>query len=103
MVNVSRQIGGNIIQIADDVERMLREPARALPPALRIERVYDLAASIREAVRSVRDAIVIGRILAVFVLLVFLRDWRATAVAALALLPVVLSLTRGAEPVAGGA
>ena len=101
VVNVSRQIGGNIIQIADDVERTLREQARALPPALHIERVYDLAAFVREAVHSVRDAIIIGSILAVFVLLVFLRDWRATAVAALAL-PLTILGTFGILRMAGG-
>ncbi len=101
VVNVSRQIGGNIIQIADDVERTLREQVQALPPALRIERIYDLASFVRESVRSVRDAIIIGSILAVLVLLVFLRDWRATAVAALAL-PLTILGTFGILELTGG-
>jgi multidrug efflux pump subunit AcrB len=37
---------------------------------------------VAEAVRSVSEAIVIGGLLAVFVLFAFLRDWRATFVAA---------------------
>ena len=101
VVNVSRQIGGNIIQIARDVEHTLRAQAQALPPALHIERIYDLAAFVRESVRSVRDAIIIGSILAVLVLLVFLRDWRATAVAALAL-PLTILGTFGILELAGG-
>jgi multidrug efflux pump subunit AcrB len=44
--------------------------------------MYDLATFVREAVSSVSEAIVIGGALAVFVLLAFLRDWRATFVAA---------------------
>ena len=56
--------------------------AASLPPAIRIAKVYDLAAFVRDAVASVSEAIIIGGLLAVFVLLAFLRDWRATFVAA---------------------
>jgi CzcA family heavy metal efflux pump len=101
VVNIARQIGGNIIQIADDVEQTLKDAARSLPPAVRLTKVYDLATFVRDSVRSVRDAIVIGSGLAVLVLLFFLRDWRATAVAALAL-PLTILSTFGILQLAGG-
>jgi CzcA family heavy metal efflux pump len=82
VLSIARQIGGNIIAVADGVERTLKENASSLPPAIRISKVYDLAAFVRESVRSVAEAILIGSVLAVFVLLLFLRDWRATLVAA---------------------
>jgi CzcA family heavy metal efflux pump len=82
VISISRQIRGNIIAIADGVEQALRDNATSLPPAIRISKVYDLAAFVREAVQSVSEAIVIGSLLAIFVLLAFLRDWRATFVAA---------------------
>jgi CzcA family heavy metal efflux pump len=85
VISVARQIRGNIIAIADGVEQALRDNIRSLPPAIRISKVYDLAAFVREAVQSVSEAIVIGGLLAVVVLLAFLRDWRATFVAALTL------------------
>ena len=81
-INVARQIRGNILDIAAGVEQALRENLPSLPPAIRITKVYDLAAFVVDAVESVSEAIVIGSILAVFVLLAFLRDWRATFVAA---------------------
>jgi CzcA family heavy metal efflux pump len=82
VISVARQIRGNIVAIAAGVERTLRENAASLPAAVRIAKVYDLAAFVSDAVRSVSEAIIIGGILAVFVLLAFLRDWRATFVAA---------------------
>ncbi|MES1255103.1 MAG: efflux RND transporter permease subunit [Acidobacteriota bacterium] len=82
VISVARQIQGSITDIARDVEQALRENAPSLPPAIRIAVVYDLAGFVREAVQSVGEAIVIGGILAIFVLLAFLRDWRATFVAA---------------------
>ena len=81
-INVARQIRGNILDIAAGVEQALRDNLQSLPPAIRITKVYDLAAFVADAVESVSEAIVIGSILAVFVLLAFLRDWRATFVAA---------------------
>ncbi len=82
LVSVARQIGGNILAIANDTEQTLRDAATSLPPAIRISKAYDLAAFVADAVQSVGEAIVIGSLLAVFVLLAFLRDWRATFVAA---------------------
>ena len=52
---------------------------------MRLTVVYDLADFVRNAVASVRDAIAIGGLLAVLVLIVFLRDWRVTAIAAISL------------------
>ena len=82
VVNVARQIRGNILAIAQGVEQTLRDNVGSLPAAIRISKVYDLAAFVGDAVQSVGEAILIGSLLAIFVLLAFLRDWRATFVAA---------------------
>jgi CzcA family heavy metal efflux pump len=82
LISIARQIGGNILAIAKDVQRTLRDQAASLPPAVRIAKAYDLAEFVADAVKSVAEAIAIGALLAVFVLLAFLRDWRATFVAA---------------------
>ncbi len=49
-----------------------------LPAGLHITKVYDLAEFVRAAIANVRDAILIGGLLAVIILLLFLRDWRLT-------------------------
>jgi multidrug efflux pump subunit AcrB len=41
VLSIARQIGGNIIAVADGVERTLKENASSLPPAIRISKVYD--------------------------------------------------------------
>ncbi len=58
---------------------------KTLPAGIRINRVYDLAEFVEESIASVRDAILIGGLLAIVVLLVFLRDWRLTMIAAVTL------------------
>jgi len=80
---VARQIRGNILQVADGAWAALKEYRPSLPPAVRLQVVYDLAEFVRNAVANVRDAILIGGLLAVLVLVAFLRDWRVTAIAAL--------------------
>jgi CzcA family heavy metal efflux pump len=91
LVNVSQQIGGSILSVRTGVEQRLRELTASLPAGLRISKVYDLAGFVSDAMKSVRDAIIIGGVLAVVVLFLFLRDWRVTAVAALTLPLTVIS------------
>jgi multidrug efflux pump subunit AcrB len=85
LLNVARQIRGNILQVADGAWAALKEYRPSLPPSVRLQVVYDLAEFVRNAVASVRDAILIGGLLAVLVLIAFLRDFRVTAIAAVSL------------------
>jgi CzcA family heavy metal efflux pump len=91
LLNVSQQIGSNILDVRKGVEARLQELAKVLPAGLHISKVYDLAGFVADAMASVRDAIIIGGLLAVAVLFVFLRDWRVTLVAAVTLPLTVIS------------
>src|SRR5262245_45197316 len=59
LVNVSQQIASNILDVRRGVEARLAELARTLPSGLHIQKVYDLAGFVADAMASVRDAIVI--------------------------------------------
>ena len=85
----------------DGAKAALNEYRASLPPSVRLTVVYDLADFVRNAVASVRDAIVIGGLLAVLVLVFFLRDWRVTAIAA-ASLPLTIVGTFFVLHLAGG-
>jgi len=85
VVSIARQIRGNILEVVDGAMAALKDYRTSLPPSIKLTVVYDLAEFVRNAVASVRDAIVIGGLLAVFVLIVFLRDWRVTTIAAISL------------------
>jgi len=85
LLSISRQIGGNILQVAGDVKTLAAHLGSAIPSTLRLSVVYDLAEFVREAVASVRDAVLIGGLLAVLVLFVFLREGRSTVIAAISL------------------
>jgi len=84
-ISISQQIGANILSLKRGVDAALAELATTLPSGIKISRVYDLAEFVSEAIASVRDAILIGGVLAIIVLIVFIRNLRLTLVAALTL------------------
>jgi CzcA family heavy metal efflux pump len=90
-INVSQQIGANILTIREGLEDALKQLAQSLPAGLKITKTYDLAEFVETAIANVRDAIIIGGLLAVLVLLAFLRNWRLTLVAACTLPITVVS------------
>ena len=92
LLNITRQIGGNAVTIADSVAGAVRDMARSLPPGVHLKPVYDQAALVRDAVSSVRDSMLIGTLLAVIILLLFLRHARITAISATAI-PLTLAIT----------
>jgi CzcA family heavy metal efflux pump len=82
LLNVTRQIGGNTVAIADSVERAAAALRPSLPAGVTLKLVYDQASLVREATRSVRDAMLVGALLAVVILFLFLRRVRITAISA---------------------
>ena len=84
-ISLSQQVGASILAVQRGVDDALATLSRTLPAGLHLTRVYDLAGFVRDAIASVRDAILVGSVLAVVVLVVFLRDARLTLVAALTL------------------
>jgi CzcA family heavy metal efflux pump len=92
LLNITRQLGGNTIAIADSVASIAATIGKTLPPGVHLKAVYDQAALVRDAVASVRDAMLIGAALAVIILLLFLRHARITAISASAI-PLTMAMT----------
>lgn len=85
LINISRQIGGNILQLGDAVSQVVDNLGDAIPKTLHVSVVYDLAEFVRDSISSVRDAILIGALLAIIILFLFLRNVRTTLIAAISL------------------
>ncbi len=82
LVNVLQQPDGNAVQIADAVNAELRDIKTLLPPDIELATFYDQSVLVRESISGVTESILIGLVLSVIVLLVFLKSWRTTLVAA---------------------
>lgn len=82
LVNVLQQPDGNAVEIADAVNRELRDIRASLPPDIRLSVFYDQSVLVRDSIGGVTESILIGLGLSVVVLMVFLKNWRTTLVAA---------------------
>jgi multidrug efflux pump subunit AcrB len=90
LFNVFEQPDGNAVQIAGDVRERLH--GLKLPADVRLHNWYDQSELVVHSASSVRDAVLIGLVLAAGVLLVFLRSWRVMLVAILSV-PATLAVT----------
>jgi CzcA family heavy metal efflux pump len=92
LITLSQQINTDVLTVKAGIEQALATSiAPALPSGLHISKVYDLAEFVATAIANVRDAILVGGLLAVVVLILFLGNWRMTAIAALTLPLTVLT------------
>lgn len=88
LVQIYQQPGGNTVEIDRQVRAALNQ--YKLPDGVKINKWYDQSELITSAAYSVRDAIIIGVILAGIVLFVFLRNAKITLVTTV-LVPMVLA------------
>jgi CzcA family heavy metal efflux pump len=92
LVNVYQQPGGNTVQIAKAVQAAFQKARAQGPGDMQVHAWYDQSELILDSASALRNAIIIGVVLAALVLLVFLRDWRITLAAVIAV-PAVLAAT----------
>jgi len=92
LLNINRQPDGNTVQVAQEVHSEIENIRKTLPPGINIEPFYDQSIIVGESIKSVRDAILLGLILASIILVVFLRDWGTSLVAGL-VIPVTVLVT----------
>ena len=77
---VYKEGDANTVQLADGIRTRIEELAKALPPGSEMKLVYDQSRFISSAIGEVREAALIGGLLAILVLYLFLRDARAILV-----------------------
>ncbi|MBN8922097.1 MAG: transporter [Rhodanobacter sp. 68-29] len=92
LLQVFQQPDGNSVQIARDVKQRLADYQKQAPKGLHIANWYDQTQLVLGAAASVRDAILIGIVLAGLVLFVFLRNARVILVAMI-VVPATLAVT----------
>ncbi len=92
LISIYQQPGSNSVQIAADVRAKFAELKAQLPPDIQVASWYDQSDLVVASAASVRDAILIGAVLAAGVLLLFLRSLKVTLIA-VAVVPTVLATT----------
>ncbi len=91
LLNITRQPNSNTVAVASAVSAEVAQLRKKLPPGVRLEPYYDQSELVRESIGSVRDAILIGLVLACVILFLFLRDWSSSLIAGL-VIPVTIAV-----------
>src|SRR5450432_3086814 len=92
LLNINRQPDSNTMQVATEVHAEVERIRKSLPPGVQIEPFYDQSLIVGQSIGSVRDAILLGLVLASIILVAFLGDWRTSVVAGL-VIPVTVMVT----------
>ena len=92
LLNVFRQPDSNTATVADALHAEIDAIRRELPKGIQLQPFYDQSGLVNASIRSVRDAVIIGLVLASLIMVLFLRDWGTSLVAGL-VIPATLAVT----------
>jgi CzcA family heavy metal efflux pump len=92
LLSIDRQPGTNTLTVADGVHAEIAALQKTLPAGTTLQPYYDHSNIVSASIHSVRDAIILGLILASIVMVLFLRDWGSSLVAGL-VIPVTILIT----------
>jgi len=90
-IDILKVSGANTVEVADEVLEAVDELSRTIPGDVSIRVVRDNSVTIRQSVESVIHELLLGAFLTIVVVMLFLNDWKATAITSLALPVSVIS------------
>src|SRR6266446_1093258 len=99
-IQVVRQSGTNTVKVADDVKSKIDELRAQLPPGVQLQVIHDISDFIKASVHSLLEHLILGSIFASLIVLLFMRNWRAVIIAAVAIPASIIStftLMRGMD------
>jgi HAE1 family hydrophobic/amphiphilic exporter-1 len=90
-IDIMKVSGANTVAVADGVHEALAELQSSLPPGTSLTVVRDNSTFIRHSIEDVIKELILGAFLTVLIVMLFLNDWKATAITSLALPVSVIS------------
>lgn len=81
---VQKQSGGNTVKVADAIKARLEKIRPTLPADIRVEVIRDQSKFIKGSIEEVKFHLLLAAVLVSGVIYLFIRDWRTTLIAALA-------------------
>jgi hydrophobic/amphiphilic exporter-1 (mainly G- bacteria), HAE1 family len=85
VLEILRQSGANTVAVIDAVKKNLTKITGELPPDVKVELIRDQSRYIQAALHEINLHLILGSILASLVVLAFMRSWRSTVIAAVAI------------------
>jgi len=92
LVAILKQPDANLVNLSKNLAAKKKELEKILPADVHVSLYYDQADFVNRAIKSVNDSLWLGLVLAILVVIMFLRSFRASATI-LVTIPVTLFLT----------
>ncbi|HEX8097359.1 MAG TPA: efflux RND transporter permease subunit, partial [Pyrinomonadaceae bacterium] len=90
-LQVQRQSGANTIEVIQGVKQAINRVGAQLPSDVKMEVIRDQSRYIEAALHEIQVHLVLGSVLACLVVLLFMRSWRSTLIAGVAIPASVVS------------
>ncbi len=90
-LEIRRQSGANTIEVINGIKSELPRVAAQLPEDIKLEVIRDQSRYIEAALHEIEKHLILGSILATLVVFAFMRSWRSTMIAAVAIPASVIS------------
>ncbi|HTG94478.1 MAG TPA: efflux RND transporter permease subunit, partial [Pyrinomonadaceae bacterium] len=84
-LDIRRQSGANTVEVINGIKSVLPRVESQLPEDVKLEVIRDQSRYIEAALHEIQTHLVLGSILASLVVLLFMRSWRSTLIAAVAI------------------
>lgn len=84
-IQILRQSGANTVRVADDVRSQVEQLRSQMPPGVQLLIVHDISDFIKASVHSLIEHLILGSIFASAIVWLFIRNWRAVLIAAVAI------------------
>src|SRR5207249_355308 len=84
-LEIRRQSGANTIDVINGIKNVLPRVQSQLPSDVKLDLIRDQSRYIESALHEIQKHLILGSILASLVVLVFMRSWRSTIIAAVAI------------------
>lgn len=91
VLEVRKQAGTNTLDVIRAVKQRMEELKKTLPPDFRIAYLADQSLFIEASFKAVQEHLILGGLFAGLVVLLFIRSWRSTLIAAVAIPTSIIS------------
>ena len=91
VLSIRKQSGTNSLEVINRVKERIEEVRPSLPPDMKIAYAGDQSGFIQASFEAVQEHLVLGGVLAGIVVLLFMRNWRSTLIAAVAIPASIIS------------
>jgi len=82
---ILKLFGSNTVRVIENIEKRIENINKSLPPGIKIVPFYNQASLVKKCVFTVASSLLLGIILVVFVLFLFMGDFRSSLIATLSL------------------